>query len=247
MIFQKIIKLFKILKNNNYFKNFVQYGVAASIEHSEILAALKPAGFQTILDIGANRGQFSLVARKYFPTAKILSFEPIMEAAAVYRRVFASDSNVTLFETAIGSEEEVSLLHISKSDDSSSLLPITPLQNKLFPGTSEKESLFVQVKPLSSILKKEDIAFPALLKMDVQGFEMNALRACQPFFDSFLNIYVECSFVELYSGQTLADGVIAYLRDAGFVLCGIYNLIYDRKGVSIQGDFLFSKKRDLPG
>jgi FkbM family methyltransferase len=168
----------------------------------------------------------------------------LKEAADVFRRVFFSDSRICLYEMAVGRDVMEMPIHVSKADDSSSLLPITTLQNDLFPGTAEKTIRAVQVKSLSSVLSKDEIIFPALLKMDVQGYEKEALQGCQPLLDSFLYIYVECSFVELYAGQALASEVISYLDQSGFGLCGIYNLSYDKKGRAIQGDFLFTKDLD---
>jgi len=59
----------------------------------------------------------------------------------------------------------------------------------------------------------------------------------------FAYIYAECSFMELYEDQALADEVIAYLRRHGFRLQGIYNMAYDPKGNAVEGDFLFAKGR----
>jgi len=80
-----------------------------------------------------------------------------------------------------------------------------------------------------------------MLKIDVQGFELQALRGCEELLDCFTYIYVECSFTELYEGQALADEIIEWLRKRNFVLKGIYNPYYDANGVAIQGDFLFAK------
>ena len=74
----------------------------------------------------------------------------------------------------------------------------------------------------------------------MQGFELEALRGCEDLLKRFAYVYAECSFVELYSGQALADGVIAWLRERGFRLIGVYHMSYDRNGHAVQGDFLFS-------
>ena len=47
--------------------------------------------------------------------------------------------------------------------------------------------------------------------------------------------------MELYEGQALADEVIAYLANYSFKLKGVYNTFYDKKGIAVQGDFLFVK------
>jgi hypothetical protein len=53
-------------------------------------------------------------------------------------------------------------------------------------------------------------------------------------------VYAECSFVELYASQALADEVIAWLRERGLSLRGVHNMDYDRGGRAIQADFLFA-------
>jgi len=70
--------------------------------------------------------------------------------------------------------------------------------------------------------------------------ELAALKGCEDLPDCFDYVYAECSFMELYEGQAMADEVIAYLRTHGFQLQGIYNMSCDRQGRAIQSDFLFS-------
>jgi hypothetical protein len=50
--------------------------------------------------------------------------------------------------------------------------------------------------------------------------------------DRFAGVYVECLFVPPYAEQ-----VLAYLRDQGFRLNGVYNLTHDRSGGAVQADF----------
>lgn len=238
----KVYKLINILRKGTYINILLQHKVAAGIEHSSFLEGVLFQRFKVVVDIGANRGQFALVARKYFPSARIYSFEPLKEPATIFRRVFSSDPWVVLHEVAIGPDNKDTLIHVSRADDSSSLLPIASLQSKLFPGTEEKEERTVTVRRLDTVLKREDIEPPALLKIDVQGFEKEVLEGCKSLLLCFSHVYVECSFVELYTGQALAHEVISFLEGFGFVLTGIYNLSYDKKGIAIQGDFLFKRK-----
>jgi FkbM family methyltransferase len=197
--------------------------------------------FQTVVDVGANRGQFALVARKHLPNAKIVSFEPLKEPAAIFRRVFSKDSLVILYEMAIGPAEREMAIHVSHADDSSSLLSITAMQNSLFPGTAEKETRPVQVKPLGTVLSSQLIKSPALLKIDVQGFELEVLKGSEDILGKFTHAYIECSFIELYEGQALAHEIIAWLEIRKFYFTGVYNVSYDRNGKAVQGDFLFTR------
>jgi FkbM family methyltransferase len=215
------------------FKNMVMAGV----EHKAVIN--RP--LSTIVDIGANRGQFSLAARQWAPQSKIISFEPLAAPAALFRKVFASDDSIKLYEAAIGPTAIDDVMHISARDDSSSLLPISSLQDKMFPGTSEVGTVNVRVAPLCTFVNESDIVSPAMLKLDVQGYELDALRGCESLLHKFDWIYCECSFVELYSGQSLAADVINWLFDRGFTIQGFYNPSYDRDGQAIQADFLFRK------
>jgi FkbM family methyltransferase len=217
----------------------LRFGVAAGVEH---LAVLRNLGtVRTVVDIGANRGQFALVARHCFPAATIVSFEPLPGPAAVYRSVFAGDGRARLVEAAIGPEPGEATIHLSARDDSSSLLPITARQTALFPGTAEAGTATIRVARLADEVGAEELAAPALLKLDVQGFELQSLAGCGDLLLRFAWVYAECSFVELYAGQALADEVIAWLRERGFRLSGVYHMAYDGEGRAVQADFLFGR------
>ena len=93
-------------------------------------------------------------------------------------------------------------------------------------------------------LNENDIISPALLKIDVQGFEKNTLAGCNKLLHKFDVVYIELSFTELYSGQALADEVIHLMRQQNYRLDGVYNVSYDKDGKAIQADFLFVKQSD---
>lgn len=215
----------------------LKIGVAAGIEHKKVLMSLN--NISIIIDIGANKGQFALISRHFFPDAKIISFEPLEKPARLYQSVFLEDKNAILHQVAIGTEVTEKIIHVSGKDDSSSLLPISSLQNDMFPGTAEVDLLKIKVAPLHNFILSSEIQFPALLKIDVQGYELKALKGCEDLLENFNYIYVECSFMELYEGQSYAQDVIIYLEQQDFVLKGTYNMSYDKKGNAVQADFLF--------
>lgn len=215
--------------------------VAPSIEHESAIRGLK---CESVVDIGANRGQFALIARHCFPSAKVFSVEPLPDAAAMFRKVFVGDSRVVLHEVAVGPVRKRATMHVSGRDDSSSLLPIGGLQVRQFPGTAEVGTIDVLVVPLATLVSPDDIVRPALLKLDVQGFEMAALIGCEPLLPMFDWVLIECSFVELYSGQELAGEVLDWLGKRGFLVRGVYGTTYGREGEAIQADFLLGQATD---
>jgi hypothetical protein len=127
---------------------------------------------------------------------------------------------------------------VSAADDSSSLLPIGERQLAEFPGTQEARQLDVPVVTLDDVID-EGLAGPVLLKIDVQGLELDVLRGAGDALSSLDTIFVECSFVELYEGQALADEVIAFLFSHGFRLAGVHGLATGQGGQTLQADLLF--------
>lgn len=241
MLGNKIKKLLTVLMAGdfNWYRALFRYGVAPSTEH---IAALRPLDVDLFIDVGANRGQFSLAAMKLRPKAKVICFEPLASAHGVLRQVFAKSSNVVVHKTAIGDVEADQQINVSHKDDSSSLLNISPLQSEIFPGTEHKGQETVVVRRLSGYLTEADVSCNVLLKIDVQGYELRVLAGASNILDRVKYVYVECSFVELYQDQAIASDVIDFLADNGFVLLGAYNLSVDRNKVAVQMDFLFEKR-----
>ncbi len=234
----RVKKACRTLNSPRLLLAFFKYGVFAGTEHFPILSS----NLRTIIDIGANKGQFALACRERAPCARIISFEPLIAPAKIFKALFINDAKVHLNEVAIGSQIQRSFIHVSAHDDSSSLLPIGSNQVTLYPGTQAKYSIEIDVAPLSSYLRPGDIESPAMLKLDVQGFEMEALKGCESIIKKFDYIYCECSFIELYSGQKLAYEIIDWLHRRQFNLIGIFNANYDAKGQAIQADFLFKQE-----
>lgn len=237
----KVVKLASLLRNKDFRSILKRYHVAATVEHLPLLHQIIDC--YTVVDIGANRGQFALVARDVFPNAIIHSVEPLDEPAQIFTKVFQNDSKTFLHHCAIGEKKTTMKIHVARDDDSSSLLPIGKKQIELFPKTKEREIREVLVLPLHKLLDKKEIFSPALLKLDVQGFELSVLEGCQTLLDRFAYVYVECSFVELYEGQALAYEIIEFLNKKNFVLDGIYNTYYDDEGKAVQSDFFFVNQK----
>lgn len=231
----KFKKLLKLLNNRNYRKALLS-GTAAGIEHEDVL---KKIDCKTIVDIGANKGQFAIVARAIFPEAYIYSFEPLSHPYEIFKKLFLGDTKVKLFKFAVSDTSGETEIHLSKREDSSSLLPISDKQNEIFPGTFEIGIEKISAKRLADVLRPSEIIQPALLKIDVQGFEMNVLKGSEEFLSSFKYIYSECSYVELYKGQVLFSEINNYLTRKGFLKKFECNTSYDTEGNIIQSDFLF--------
>jgi FkbM family methyltransferase len=232
-----ITKIIRTLWIREYRAALMRTGVFASTEHDRVIDELD---LGTVIDIGANRGQFALCVRRLYPRAKIFSFEPLQKPADKYRRVFAKDTRVRLFNKAIAPQAGSAAMHVSRWDVSSSLLPFAQAQHDNFPFTEESRRETVSIATLSDCIDRNLIEGTALIKLDVQGYELAALQGCEDLLTRFKYVYVEASFIELYVGQALATEVIAYLFARGFKLICVANLSKGHARRPVQGDFLFS-------
>jgi FkbM family methyltransferase len=238
MIVEMAAKILRVLRVPEYRSALLRAGVFASTEHDAIIAGL---GLDTVVDIGANRGQFALCVRRHYPKAEIFSFEPLQKPAGRYRKLFKDDPHAHLIDKAIAAQSSSAVMHVSRWDVSSSLLPIAQAQHDNFPFTEESARETVSLAPLSACLDTRSINGTALLKLDVQGYELSALHGCEDSLDRFNYVYVEASFIELYVGQALASAVIGYLLARGFKLTCVANLTNGKAKRPIQADFLFSR------
>lgn len=231
----RIVKVARLALKPAYW-SALRKGVAAAVEHT---AADFRDDVRTVIDVGASRGQFATFALHRFPACKLLCFEPLPDALMVLRQVVPSD-RATIHPAALGKEQAELELHVSARDDSSSLLPIGTRQVEAFPGTEEQRRERVQVDLLKDFLGA-GLPRPTLLKIDVQGYELAVLEGAGHSLNLVDEVFVECSFVELYTGQPLADAVICHLANADFRLAGVYGLVTTGGGVCLQADLLFKR------
>lgn len=208
--------------------------VVPSIEHGPAFTGIEPS---TIIDVGANKGQFATFAATRWPEGRIISFEPLDGPGATFGRVLGK--RATLLKCALGEEPATLNIHIASKRDSSSLLPLGKLQKKLF-SMDEVGTQPVSVMRLDDALRDRDIKGPALLKIDVQGFEYEVLLGVGELRKKIDWMYIEVSFTELYTGQKLFPEIETLARELGFECRRFFNQIDDH-GKPIQADALFEK------
>lgn len=216
----------------------LRLGVAPSIEHRKVLGGLEPDG---IVDVGANRGQFTLMCRLTHPRTPVVAFEPIPHEAATFRRIHGGDPDVTLLESALGDAKGTATLHLSQSADSSSLLPISRNQTDLFQNTAEIGTLEVPLQRLDDLSEHWKDRNHLLLKLDVQGFELSVLRGAVRTLQDCAYVYAECSEIPLYEGQALRQEVEDFLSARGFNVAGRHNEHW-HAGKLVQADYLFVRR-----
>jgi FkbM family methyltransferase len=202
---------------------------------------LRGLNFDLLLDAGANKGQFTLMTTHVQPAVPVHAYEPHPGEAKTFRAIHGRNAKVVLHEMALGEEEGAANLIISKRTDSSSLLPAAKTLSDLFSGTEPSgDTCTVRVAPLDAFPLHWQSASRALLKIDVQGYELQVLKGARAALKHCAYVYVESSDIVLYEGQALFDEVKALLEGEGFRLKSrSHEDIVD--GKLIQADYLFER------
>ena len=207
---------------------------------------LQNLGIETVLDIGANDGEFAKHVRSVLPTAQIYSFEPLKDCFQRLQAHFVEDSKFQAINLALGSQAEHVTIYRSSYSPSSSLLPMADLHKQAFPHTSGQSEEIVEVAKLDDLATKLNIKLPLLLKMDVQGFETEVIAGGLDTLKQASVLILEMSLEKLYEGQELFDSMYRRLHDLGFHYCGNYaQLRHSEDNRVLQIDAIFRKDKKI--
>jgi FkbM family methyltransferase len=214
-----------------------------------IATTLAWLGATTVLDIGANIGQYGTALRASGYRADIVSCEPLADAFAHLARRSAPDPRWEAVHTAVGAAPGSTQINVSANSFSSSLLPMTSAHTDAAPGSDFVGTEQVDVTTVAQLAQARGID-PArtLLKIDTQGYEAQVLDGCADLFGNLGAISLELSFVPLYEGQLLFDDLTARLRAAGYLLHALDAGFGDpRTGRMLQCDGLFVRSDLVDG
>lgn len=207
---------------------------------------LRYADIRTVIDVGAHKGEFASGIRGVLRDCTIHSFEPQQDAFEALARRMAGCSNVHLYHTALGSTPGTATFHRNAFTKASSLLPMSDLHRQAFGWTDAGAPIQVPVDTLDNALENAlDAGSPGavLLKLDVQGFELEVLRGATRTLPAIDHVLVETSVGgTLYEGEATFDDVYRLLTDSGFRFAGIWDQMRDPRNDSpLQVDALFSR------
>ena len=239
MRFQKLTKRLFIIFKSNWLLSLFK-GHVLSFASYEIMNNTKSmiGSLTTIIDVGANKGQFQKAAAYFYPHAKIFSFEPIPE---LYRELEKKNSpNIKNFNFAFGEEKTVLEFNKNKYSPSSSFLEVHQ-KNDNFPST-EVSKIDIEIDTLDNFFKEIEINSKSILKIDVQGFELKVLKGGISTIKNKIDyIIIESNFEELYEDQPDFTDLNLFLNQNNFYLKSLLDFNFGKRGNYIEADFLYKK------
>src|SRR5687768_16170841 len=132
-------------------------------------------GVETVLDIGANVGQFVSELRREGWHGRVVSFEPVPIAHAELQRRAEADSRWTVAPPmALGRQSTNAPMNVSRNLVSSSLVSVEQRSTDAAPESAPAGVATIRVEPLDAVLAA-DWPAPFAIKLDTQGFELEVL------------------------------------------------------------------------
>jgi FkbM family methyltransferase len=170
-----------------------------------------------IVEAGAYTGNDTVKMAKRWPGATIHAFEPVPAVYDKLRRAAAKFPQVKCYPLALSAKSGRADMYVSKgiSDGSSSLLaPSEELAN--YPGLSFREKIEVETITLADWAAREGVKHADFLWLDLQGAELDVLKASEEFIHGTSVIYTEVSGKEEYKGGALYPELKRWLESKGF-------------------------------
>ena len=218
-------------------------GTAASgltlthITSMEFIEMAKESGsIKTIYDLGANVGTWSQLAKALIPGASIHAFEPIPTYQESYLASTKGLSSIRLHKVGAGSENKKEKFNFS--GHSSSFLEVSENLLRMFPNEKKVGEITVDMVRLDDYSSKEHIPMPDLMKLDVEGYELEVLKHATECMKYCRYIILEVSFVERHIGQPLFHDVIHFMGQQNYGVCAFPYKMHLAQPI-FQADVLF--------
>jgi FkbM family methyltransferase len=181
-----------------------------------LLQDLKARGLKCkdILDVGANNGDWSRMASEIFPGSIFYLIEPQQEMEASLSDFCQKHPGSSYFLAGAGSKKEKLFLTLWEDLSGSSFLP--EKDDKLLERGKQRE---VPVLRIDDLIASGQMKMPELIKLDIQGFELEALKGAESTFGKTEVYILEVSLYN-YNINCLPEfsDVISFMRERNYVV-----------------------------
>lgn len=202
----------------------------------------------TVLDIGANAGQYGRQLRQALDfRGTIISFEPIPEVAEQLREQVRADPRWHVHAVAVDERPGTATFHVMAGSQFSSLLtPAAEFEGRFGGKAAVSRTVEVPVITLSDAARMAGDCSHTLLKLDTQGTELRILRGGAQVLAQFPAIQLELGLHQLYQGESGYREVIDALDGWGFALAGLFPNNLGHFPHLLESDAVFLRADLLP-
>jgi FkbM family methyltransferase len=169
----------------------------------------------TVLDVGANIGQFGEELRSKGYRHKIVSFEPISQVYDTLAARTAGDAGWEANRFALGAATGSATINVAESSVFSSMLPSTHAAMGFASTAAVTREETIEVRTLDDVCR--GLSDNVLLKIDTQGFERQVLEGGRTILPMLKGVLMELPIIHLYEDTWRFHEAVAFMDDAGFV------------------------------
>lgn len=221
-IIRKVKRLLTYLENPLYFV-LKRRNIYLPIYEELNRKWLRLLEFSTIIDIGANAGQFASAARELFPKAVIHCFEPLPDGIRKLCDRWENDSHVHIHPFAVSDTDGEVVFYRSSFSQTSSLMPDADIMKSHKPWIVNEFDFKVASRRLDGFFTAGgDLnEKPILIKIDVEGAADKVIRGGSSYIKNADVVIIETEFAPLWSGQSLFKEIYEMLHDTGHIFLGV--------------------------
>ena len=187
----------------------------------------------TVVDVGVATDTPELY--QHFPDARYLFVEPLVEFEPSLQTLCQTYNGTYMLAAAGATDGEIT---IQVSPDLGGTRKFELVNAEIFDIKSRTVPQF----RLDTMWAAVELSGPALLKVDVQGAEIEVLRGAERILDNFEVIVLEVGMTETYVGQPIFHEYVAYMAERDYVVFDIIHGGYGDTGLLCQIDLVFVKR-----
>lgn len=200
---------------------------------------------RTVLDVGANEGLYAESAFNQGFDGEIYSFEPIGAVFEKLQARAAGNGKWHAVNKGVGSSESEAQINVSENLTSSSVLEITNETVNVLSQTRTLRNEKIYLTTVDAFIKENhSLRQNIFLKLDIQGYELEALKGAEQSLPLIKVIQAELSFGDLYHGAPRYTEIVDFLAKFEFEIFSIIPGFRDLKtGRMLQADGIFINNR----
>lgn len=193
-----------------------------------------------VVDIGANEGAFSGAVLAVAPTAQIIAAEPAPGPRSRLQARLGARPNVEIRDVAVSGSSGTATFHLTAHDHNSSLhAPRAEMQTTVDAGWVPAGDIQVPTVTLDELVGDRTVD---LLKIDVQGAEMDVLRGGQDALRRARSVLLEMNFISQYEGDATFNTLHAEMDRLGFSLVNVSPTLTTHDGTAIFVDGCYARR-----
>lgn len=230
--------LFKKIKSKiHYYKRKALRSEYEDLRFLFDVARVEPA---FIIDGGANIGFVTHEFHSHFKKSKIYAIEPNPAVYAKLEESYRGNPTVITLNVGISRTPGKMMFNINVNTGTSSFL-----QPNAYHGThlakKKGESREIETIGLDAFAEREGIKVLDILKLDIEGFELEALKGAERLLKEqrVHAILLEVNLIESYVGQPLFHQIAAYLIERNYHAFNTYGLHESKIRQAIITNFIF--------